>query len=490
MGKRVERKNLRIITSLLLTIGLSAPLLGDETPNSPIVKIDSSYRITYDYLSLPENEKLGLLGTDIIFGKDNYMGVGIYSAIVGKRGGFFVGGVEFGKRTQIEDKFSVDIGMFVGGGGGGSAPQGGGLMIRPHLTFLYENVGVGYSKVWFPNGEIDSDNFSFQYEIPFNFLIKENSNQVVNLDNYKWSDDRFAIIGQHYLPFHSKTTNGNKLSTPISLIGFEYGVKKSSYLTTYIEASGAGKGDSNGYAEFLGGVKLSKTLLNNSLSLYLKEGIGAGGGGKVDTGGGVIVKSTIGAETSLGGDNLLLSFEGGYLNSLNGNFNSRIVKGSINYNLHFLTLNGPIDSVKYSFEKEYNLELYNQTYLKKVNGNIINLLGIKISKFISSNVYFSTDALGAYSGGAGGYAVGLVGVGYRYNNSWLFGADVGVAGGGGVDVGGGFIYQPYFAYQYNFNKNYSLKLSCLKTNSLKGEFNNLTLNIGMVYKFRMIEGYF
>ena len=437
-----------------------------------------NYRVTYETISFL-NENMGLVGTGLIFGDNFYSGIGIYSAVTGKRGGFFTGGVEFGKKTKI-GQFYNDIGCFVGGGGGGSAPQGGGLMIRPHIGLLYGYFGVSYSKVLFPNGDIDSNQFSLQFDYPFRMLFKHNNSNKVDITGYKWSDDYFAIIYQRYIPHHSKTTTNQKL-TPISLLGFEYGNYYDNF-ATYIEASGAGGGNSDGYAEFLGGVKFEKKFSN--LGVYLKMGIGASGGGKVDTGGGLVSKEGIGVSGKIG--NFGIVAEGGHIDSIKGKFHSAILKGALNYELHFLGIEG-LDKVSFYNEKEYHIDIYNQTYLQKINNNNINLIGIKISKYYN-NLYFSSDALGAYKGEAGGYAVGLVGVGYRYFDVSC-GVDFGVAGGGGVDVGGGFIYQANVGYEYDIDQDISLKLSILQTKAFKGLLDTTALNIGIVYKFRVIEGY-
>ena len=68
------------------------------------------YSITYDSMHLPSNEQLGLLGTNYLYDFGNaYMGLGIYSAVSGHRGGFFTGGVEAGYTYPLSQHISFDV---------------------------------------------------------------------------------------------------------------------------------------------------------------------------------------------------------------------------------------------------------------------------------------------------------------------------------------------------------------------------------------------
>ena len=94
--------------------------------------IDSSIDISYDKLTLSKGEKLGLVGTSYLFdiNENFYFGGSVYSAVYGKRGGFFTGGLTAGVKYPLSKNISSESSLFCGGGGGGSAPQGGGLMLR------------------------------------------------------------------------------------------------------------------------------------------------------------------------------------------------------------------------------------------------------------------------------------------------------------------------------------------------------------------------
>jgi len=134
----------------------------------------------------------------------------------------------------------------------------------------------------------------------------------------------------------------------------------------------------------------------------------------------------------------------------------------------------------------------NQTYLSKNSqGDQINLIGFKIDRYIYKDTYISGEALGAYSGKAGGYAVGLLGLGRRFVFNKYFNAFAellfGGAGGGGVNVGGGFIYQPMVGIEYTPKSNLGIQLSFGKTKSISGNLDTNTLDIGFSYKFKTVE---
>ena len=73
--------------------------------------------------------------------------------------------------SKLTDKWIFDAGSYVGAGGGGAAAQGGGLMIRPHIGLKYDfnwgAVGLNYTYVDFPNGDISSDAIALSLDIPF-----------------------------------------------------------------------------------------------------------------------------------------------------------------------------------------------------------------------------------------------------------------------------------------------------------------------------------
>ncbi|VAY86336.1 hypothetical protein MNB_ARC-1_990 [hydrothermal vent metagenome] len=473
------------------------------------------YLVTYDNLKLPNNENLGLLGTSYVYDFENYyLGLGIYSAVSGERGGFFTGGIEGGYRYRFLNDFTLDAGVFLGGGGGGSAPQGGGLMLRPHIGITYDvldyKVGLGVSKVKFPNGDIDSNQVYLQVAIPFDVVHKKNKNSPMILDDIKnfmkdsgkdlgWSDTYFSLTIQRYMiPNGVKNTSGALVKEDMSLIGFEYGRDFTKNIFAFVETAGAGGGGADGYAEILGGVGYKQPLGKN-YGFTVQASLGAAGGGRVDTGGGVVHKESLGLYMALS-KKLVASTKLGYMGAIDGEFKATTFRINFDYKLKSLSSGKNLeflDSYESFGEHEWNMQFSNQYYFSdssiRKNGDdtAMNLIGFKIDRYFNNGFYLSGQALGAYSGKSGGYAVGLVGLGKRisYNKSINFFAQIlgGVAGGGNVASGDGFVYQPMIGVEYKVSDSFGIQTSLGKVKAINGELDTAVLDIAFSYKFKTIN---
>jgi hypothetical protein len=107
----------------------------------------------------------------------------------------------------------------------------------------------------------------------------------------------------------------------------------------------------------------------------------------------------------------------------------------------------------------------------------MQLVGLQFNRFLSPNVYLAGQAQAAAGGGAGAYAVGLVGLGAttRLGGSpWRVGAEalVGAAGGGGVAVQGGAIAQPVAWVSRDLGTHSRVKLGAGYVKSRRGELSS------------------
>ncbi len=474
------------------------------------------YTLSYDELSLPGGEDLGLLGSSYLYDFDSaYLGVGIYSAVSGKRGGFFTGGLEAGYRYDVTKDISLDAGLFVGGGGGGSAPQGGGLMLRPHISVSYElygyKLGFGYSKVKFPNGDIDSDQVYLQFVIPFQSVHKKNTNSPMIMDDLEdfmktsgksigWSSRYFAITLQRYMiPSGVRDTSGALVKKDMSLIGFEYGRYFSKHIFGFLETAGAAGGGADGYAEVLGGVGYRVPIFKN-MSANAKVSLGAAGGGRVDTSGGVVHKETLGLHVSLN-KKFAIDAELGHMQAIDGDFKATAIKFGFNYKFNSLEVGKglkPLNSYESFGDYEWNINLSNQRYFSDKNirkggsdSSAINLIGFEIDKLLDNDFYFTGEALGAYSGNSGGYAVGLIGIGKRKQITKKFDLFtkmlVGVAGGGGVSTGSGLVFQPMVGLGYRYSNSIGIRGSFGRVKAMSGSLDTFVFDLGISYKFKSIN---
>lgn len=279
----------------LITLFCLIPSLSKADINIVDVKL----RITYDRLSLPGNEKMGLLGSSFLIDKklnptfSLYSGLSVYSAVTGMRGGFFTGGISAGLKTRLEH-WILDTGYFVGGGGGGEAPQGGGLMLRPHLAIIHDfqtfRMGFFVSKTSFPNGNINSKQIGFQVERHFQWVFASAPKiKFKHLDLF-FRKVTIAPSLQFYAPGPEVKNRRKIQQDKMALIGIEAGVELAEQFFFYAEAAGAFKGKADGFAELLGGIIYAHPL-NPRISLRFKGAMGSAGGGRVDTGGASFIKS-------------------------------------------------------------------------------------------------------------------------------------------------------------------------------------------------------
>jgi hypothetical protein len=123
----------------------------------------------------------------------------------------------------------------------------------------------------------------------------------------------------------------------------------------------------------------------------------------------------------------------------------------------------------------------------------LSLVGLKIEKFVTDSLYLTGQAHGAYTGDAGGYAVGLIGAGWemplREDGRLRFNAEfsAGAAGGGGVDVGGGAIIQPLLGLTWQLNEQFAARLEAGRVKALEGKLDSTLLGFGLTYEFSHLE---
>lgn len=473
------------------------------------------YRLSYDRVQLPMNETMGLAGINYLFkNKDDfYYGLGVYAALEGQRGGFFTGGLEVGKYFSLNNDWLLDFGMFVGAGGGGSAPQGGGLMLRPHAAIVYVmdnfNIGLSLSRVEFPNGDIASNQASIQIEVPFKSIYSSNNKSLTINDilpttnkygHIGWKDSYASILFQnYYVPDSIVNLQGKDHIGTMNVMGIEYGSFFNKNLFSFIAVGGAYGGSTDGYAEIFTGVGY-KYKLSKYFGFLGKAALGGAGGGRINSNGGIGYKAEIGTYLTVT-PNLQLEVGGGHIESFKGEYEAKILKINLTYNMDVLSfVDSPQNFSAFSYNlAKWRVRLTNQTYLASTQmrthredlGNI-DLIGFKLDRFMTDNVYLTGQANGAYTGGSGGYASGLFGLGYLsdpYFNKFSFIAEAnfGAAGGGSVDVGGGIITQVMTGINYKLSKSLSIEAQIGRIKAFQGSLNTSVIDIGIAYKFNSLE---
>jgi hypothetical protein len=495
---------------LFCSLCIAGPAWADATETAVLRSKPALLRMSYEVLDLTPTETMGLAGVHYLVNvhPDWYIGASGFGALAGERGGFFTGGFTVGTGKRFASKWLLDAGLFVGGGGGGSAPQGGGLMVRPHLGISRDvgsvTLGAGVSYVSFPNGDIDSTQLSLSLGIPFDVhygrasdagkAVHSNDLFGLKLQEAEW----LATAGEYRPTDQAKTTAGAAMTSSLKRVGFEYRRHLDAHRYWLVETAGAMGGQSDGFAELLAGVGYRVPLLSPHLHLSASLAAGGAGGGQVDTGGGLVAKARVGLDYDLT-PAVKLGLQGGRIESA-GSFSANFYSLSLGYRLGEVgagergQAGQGVDDVRLAQWRLLGVQHTSLAAARKTSGDQdLSLVGLKIEKFLTDAFYLTGQAHGAYAGDAGGYAVGLIGAGWeiplREDGRLSFNAEVaaGAAGGGGVDVGGGAILQPQIGLTWRLNPQYAARLEAGRVKALEGKLDSNVIGLGLVYEFSRPE---
>lgn len=468
-----------------------------NTPLSDILKSRPTYtRLGFEKLTLPGNESMGMVGGNYLFqvAPEIYAGPAAYGALTGNRGGFFTGGGELVWRKPIFSQFYTETGVYVGGGGGGSAAVGGGLMLRPYVGLSWKanqvGVGISASQVRFPNGHIKSNQFGVTVSLDDKFIYSAPSaiGSLVSTDGRGGVGfDRVAVITGVYRPKSGVTDlTGHAYPGSIGYAGFRMDQHISENLFWGIESGAAIRGGSDGYAEILGTLGLEYPLIKDRVTFGSRLALGMGGGGRVSVGGGALAKAGVYTKVQLS-KATYAAIEGGVVSAPNGGFRARYANVQLGMDLDY----APFESSKRRVQgTEWSLSTEHYIAAARNNGARQNLdaLGMKIDHAIGDNAYFSAQAHSAYKGNAGGYSVGLVGLGLSTpkTSQGISGAAellVGAAGGGGVSTQGGAVMQLMSYARLDLNNSMRAKLGLGRIRSRQGELNSTIVDLSLGIPF-------
>ncbi len=463
---------------------------------------------------------MGLLGGSYLRRQGPwYGGLGTYSAVSGQRGGFYTIGLEFGRTFPLSTSWQLNVGGFVGGGGGGSAPQGGGLMLRESLAVEYlsghNTYSLGVSGVQFPNGDISSEQLTLGYRRRFDSLFSPVDYDVANLDDDLLSLlnvgknvglERYQFLAQfkqYYPTSGSRMTTGRTHPDAMRLLGAKIRYFPVDSFYTGLATYGANGGEVDGFAQ-LGLIAGVAWPLTSVITGNVELQAGSAGGGRVETGGGFIVATELGLSLSLS-DAFTLGLEAGYIIAPGGDFSATSYTLSAGYqydSLGISTLSRPLLTDLGLTRRDWRVRMLHQSYLP-VTGSVmrkpgsgvannvrVDLVGMAVDLFVTPNLYLSGQAIGAYAGGAGGYAAGMFALGYRQpiTTALFFGGEVGVgsAGGGGLAVGDGLVGHYYLTAEYEINKQIALEAVAGRFEALEGSLSAHLIQLSLIYRFSAI----
>ncbi|MBS1156633.1 MAG: hypothetical protein H6R07_2557 [Proteobacteria bacterium] len=468
--------------------------------SSVLIHRPASFRLGFENITLPGNEKMGMVGGSYLLETlpNLYLGPAAYGAISGKRGGFFTGGGEVAYRLPLANELELETGFYVGGGGGGAADSvGGGLMLRPHIDLLWNfgsiRAGISASSVRYPNGSIRSNQLGAVVSYETDFIHTSASRVGQSMPFRERSGigfDRIAVLGNVYQPRPGMTDNTGKPTTrKIGLAGFRTEQFLSNDWIWGIEAGGATSGGADGYAEVLGTLAWEKPLIGHSVYGGIRGSFGMGGGGNVATGGGALAKAGVYGTVLLSRD-LYLSAEAGYATAPDGEFRSRYAALHLGVILDRPVFQANLDATSFiqGWEWSGSVQHYVQAARRDGSYRDLKTIGFKMDRDLEHGLYLSGQAHSAMTGAAGGYSVGLFGMGWKTPTTSFglsAGAELmlGASGGGGVLTEGGALAQPMIYAKQDLGHGWSARVGAGKVRAFKGGLNSTVYDVSLGYSF-------
>ena len=473
-----------------------------------------------DYLSIdmpitdiPNEKNMGFTGIhyNLMINDWAYAGLGLYGAVSGNRGGFFTLGVNAGIKKYFGEQFYLDTGFHFGGGGGAAAPDGGGAFLLSHFNLGYDfkhfSINSGWSYVnFFDGGLIKGNQFNVALEVPLDFDytdygFSETEYSISQLEKSNWN----IFSKRASLMFHLNTlkirgdTQGINNGKTIKLAGFEY----SSYFTknwfAFLKVDGAFDGIKAGFMDvFLGGGYLYP-FNSNKTNIVAKFGVGAAGGGGIDTKGGFLLAPDLSIEQRIFKETYL-ALNTGFVVSPDSHFKTQSLGLGIKY---YVDRNGiQSDEKQYTsailkgFEVITKHDVYfNAQRDKNLPDQDLHQISVQINFDIKENFYIAGQTSFATFGDAGAYAEGIVGLGARFypnpfkrgNTELFIQALAGAAGGGDIATGQGLILKPSAGFSYKLNEKLSIRAAGGYVKSLGAGLSSPLVNLGIKYHISFLK---
>jgi hypothetical protein len=117
----------------------------------------------------------------------------------------------------------------------------------------------------------------------------------------------------------------------------------------------------------------------------------------------------------------------------------------------------------------------------------MKLIGVEAGHFFTPHWYALVKAAGAFAGGPNGYMDAMGGTGYRFDLTQFISLtaqlNLGMAGGGRVDTGGGFVMEPNVGVIYRFTPHWGAWVSGGYLDAPEGHLRAMTLTLKALYLF-------
>ena len=502
-----------LASTCLLGLVASAPAAGAQ--DVALERSTGRWRIQHDRLEGEAGARdVELLGVHHDFlerieaAPELYLGLGGFAAVGGDRGGFFAGGITLGVLEELFLRWYVDAGVFLGGGGKGDELADGWL-VRPH---------VGVERAFGPLGlRAEASAFDADEAEPTDVSLSLGLTLYAETLAARAAERDEAIPGEalverrvrtapRYLTLDpddgSRTEDGAPLRRRIEALGLGLDYFLGEHLFLPFEAYGAVDGGVGGFALAMAGLGVSIPVLSERLALEAKASLGAGGGGGVDAGGGLVVATAGGVHLGLT-DQLGLEASAGTTSFPDGELDASSVAVGLSWSTRPLELvraypRSALDHQGLSGDSTQlastHLSVYDKVYVppgdaRKNDGSRydsgINLFGVGAEVPVGEWVALTGRAFTAVEGDVGGYKEGLLGARIEYTpmdlerHHFRVGGETGAGGGGGVDVASGLLFHFSGGYRYDLGRSTSVSLEFGKAEASRGTFEAESWTFGL-----------
>lgn len=493
----------------------ASPVAWTAEPPAPpaddtLLPQPTAWRLSYENFKLPRGERMGMAGATLLFEADEHLSLGLatYAAVRGQRGGFITLGLSGELRQRLSENWWAQAGLHVGAGGGrdGQALAGGGLMLRADAGVSYRidpawRVGLGVSHVRFPSGVIRSTQPYLMAEHGFHSLAVPGwRGSGTGGTSLGTREQELSLVARHYaITGSAMQDNGLPQHPHMQLLGIEWLSHLDERWFLKLEAEGAGGGRSDGYMQILAGAGYRLPLAQGT-ALKAHGALGAAGGGRVDTGGGFVVDAGLALQQQLG-RNLWVELGAGGIRAPSRSFQARSLALRLTHRFGIPAVGEqavPASALGGFEPLHLRVRLAQQTYFKAADGwrrdfrdRAVSNLGAQLDCFLSPNFFLTGQGLAAYGGRAGAYMTGLVGAGMRtaLPGPWYLEGEAlgGVAGGGGLAVGGGAVAQANASLGLRLSPALTLQATVGHLAALKGDLRAHVAGLSLAYEFTAFE---
>ena len=501
-----------------LCLGLGAAAAWAE-PAPPALST-GSWRLSDETWQLPHGETMGMTGGNVLLQvhPNLKLGVGSYGAVRGQRGGFITLGLAAEGRWPIDPDWALEAGAFVGGGGGrgGATLAGGGLMLRSHLGLSYElrswghpsaRLSLGYSQVDFPSGVIRSRQPYLAYEYDFSSPLLPGWHEATgtraaaapSAADAPARAQAFSLTARHYRIAPGVVHDDGAAQHPtMELLGAQWIAQLDERRYLRLHAEGAMGGRSTGYMQILVGGGYRWPLAGGR-ALKLQAAAGPAGGGKVDTGGGLLIETGVALEQPVSRQ---FSIEMGLsrLQAPSRSFKTDAIDLKLTHRFAIPGVSAQQAAANLGAwdSRALRLRTINQRYSgasanwRTLPDQTVDNLGIALDHFVGTaqpdrRWFLTGQGLAAHTGKAGAYMTGLFGAGIQqdWGARWYTEVEglIGAAGGGGLATGNGFVLQAMASAGYRLHPQLSLLASAGRMTAPRGPFKADVLGLGLAWQF-------